>query len=216
MPELSSALNTRNGTNQYMYSTAAGSSRSELPSRRATCGARRVTVPHSRARNSDETTTACVTLMRATLGLPWARWMEATTDAPTPNIRPMPMLIMKSGAVMLTAASASLPMPRPTKMPSVITKAAEKTMPSSVGSNSLRNSRGIAMLPKSISSFSSITRYLFLCRNAKVAFYPQIAHLRCPALRPRGQIHRPPGGRIRDFVLILSANTICHSWTTSN
>ena len=33
--------------------TAAGSSRSELPSRRATCGARRVTVPHSRARNSE-------------------------------------------------------------------------------------------------------------------------------------------------------------------
>ena len=79
--------------------------------------------------------------------------MDATTDAPTPIISPTPVLMRNSGAVMLTAASASLPMPRPTKIPSVITKTAEKTIPRTVGISSFRKSFGISMLPKSILSF---------------------------------------------------------------
>jgi len=42
IPELSRALNGRNGANQCMYSTASGSRRSELPSKRATPGAYQV------------------------------------------------------------------------------------------------------------------------------------------------------------------------------
>ena len=84
---------------------------------------------------------------------PCERWIDATTDAPTPNISPTPVLMRNSGAVMLTAASASLPMPRPTKIPSVITKTAEKTIPRTVGISSFRKSLGISMLPKSILSF---------------------------------------------------------------
>lgn len=91
--------------------------------------------------------------MRAVLTLPCERWIEATTEAPTPNISPTPVLMRNSGAVMFTAASASLPIPRPTKMPSVMTNAAENNIPSTVGINNRRNSRGISMLPKSILSF---------------------------------------------------------------
>jgi hypothetical protein len=66
--------------------------------------------------------------------------MEATTDAPTPNINPMPVVIINSGAVMLTAASASLPTPLPTNIPSVITNIAEKTIPNTVGINNWKYS----------------------------------------------------------------------------
>ena len=38
MPELSSALKGRKGTNQYMYSSTSGMRRSELPSSRAAPG----------------------------------------------------------------------------------------------------------------------------------------------------------------------------------
>ena len=104
----------------------------------------------------DETMTACVTLMRATFGLPCDRCMEATTDAPMPNISATPVLRRNSGAVMLTAASASLPMPLPTKMPSVMIKMAENTMPSTVGISSFLNRVGMCMLPKSMLSFSGV------------------------------------------------------------
>lgn len=153
MPELNSALKGRNGANQCMYSTASGRSRSELPSSRATSRAQEVIRKLYAARRSDDTATACVTLMRAALTFPCARWIDATTDAPTPNISPTPVLMRNSGAVMLMAASASLPMPRPTKIPSVITKTAEKTIPRTVGISSFRKSFGISMLPKSILSF---------------------------------------------------------------
>ena len=136
-----------------MYSTASGSRRSELPSSRATPGAYQVMRKLYAASSSDETTTACVTLMRATLTFPCERWIEATTEAPTPNISPTPVLMRNSGAVMLTAAKASLPMPRPTKIPSVMTNTAEKTIPSTVGISNFRNNFGISMLPKSILSF---------------------------------------------------------------
>lgn len=109
MPELNNALKGRNGANQCMYSTASGRSRSELPSSRATSRAQEVIRKLYAARRSDDTATACVTLMRAALTFPCARWIDATTDAPTPNISPTPVLMRNSGAVMLTAASASLP-----------------------------------------------------------------------------------------------------------
>ena len=79
--------------------------------------------------------------------------MEATTEPPTPNISPMPVAIIKSGAVILTAARASLPIPLPTNMPSVITNIAENTIPSTVGTNNLRNNMEMSILPKSILSF---------------------------------------------------------------
>ena len=66
----------------------------------------------------------------------------------------------KSGAVIFTAASASLPIPFPTNIPSVITNRAENTIPSTVGISNLRNNVEMFILPKSILSF--ITFYL--CR----------------------------------------------------
>lgn len=87
--------------------------------------------------------------------------MEATTDAPTPNISPMPVVIINSGAVMLTAARASLPIPLPTNIPSVITNTAEKTIPSTVGINNFLNSLGISIFPKSMLSFIK-TMFIFL------------------------------------------------------
>ena len=57
-----------------------------------------------------------------------------------PNISPSPVPSVKSGAVRLTAASASLPMPRPTNIPSVMTNTAEKTIPMTVGKRKRRKS----------------------------------------------------------------------------
>ena len=54
IPELSKALNTRKGKNQYIYSTAKGNRRSELPNHTATCGANKHTTPHSTAKNKEE------------------------------------------------------------------------------------------------------------------------------------------------------------------
>ena len=70
IPELSKALNTRKGKNQYIYSTAKGNRRSELPNHTATCGANKHTTPHSTAKNKEEITTACVTLIRAVFNFP--------------------------------------------------------------------------------------------------------------------------------------------------
>ena len=93
--------------------------------------------------------------------------MEATTDPPIPNINPIPVAIIKNGAAILTAASASLPIPFPTNIPSVMTNIAEKTIPSTVGTNNLRNNMETSILPKSILSF--ITFYLlFVKSGAKV------------------------------------------------
>ena len=151
----------RNGANQCIYSTASGSRRSEQPSSRATPGAYQVMTKLQTASNNDETATACVTLIRAALAFPCERWIEATTEAPTPNISPTPVLMKNSGEVILTAARASLPIPRPTKIPSVMTNAAEKTIPITVGINSLRNNFGISMLPKSMLSLLSFITCIF-------------------------------------------------------
>ena len=72
--------------------------------------------------------------MRAAFTFPCDKWMEATTDAPTPNISPMPVENNHNGATIFTAASASLPIPFPTNIPSVMTNNAENIIPSTVGS----------------------------------------------------------------------------------
>ena len=104
-------------------------------------------------------------LIPATLRLPCDKWMDVTTEAPTPNINPTPVVIINRGAVILTAASASLPTPLPTKIPSVITNTAEKTIPNTVGINNLRNNLEISMLPKSILSFISIFSFFFMLQR---------------------------------------------------
>ena len=153
IPELNSALKTRKGRNQCMYSFTKGKSRAELPNHSATFSVLRITKSQINARKRVDTIIACVTLIQADFCLPCDRWIEATTDAPTPNISPIPVLSRNSGAVMFTAARASLPRPCPTKIPSVITKMAENTIPSTVGRSNFLNSFGIAIFPKSILSF---------------------------------------------------------------
>ena len=56
---------------------------------------------------------------------------------------------------MLTAANASLPIPLPTNIPSVMTNMAENTIPRTVGISNLRKSVEMSILPKSILSFIS-------------------------------------------------------------
>lgn len=92
-------------------------------------------------------------LIWATLIFLCERWIEATTDAPMPNIKATPVLRRKRGAVILTAASASLPIPLPTKIPSVIINMAENTIPSTVGISNFRKSLGMFMVSKSMLSF---------------------------------------------------------------
>ena len=92
------------------------------------------------------------------------RWTEATTDEPTPKSSPIPVVTMKSGATILTAANASLPTPRPTNTPSAIVMHAIQTIPSNVGKKILRNRTGMFILPKSIRSLciTQITFYFGL------------------------------------------------------
>lgn len=93
--------------------------------------------------------------------------MEAITDAPTPNIRPMPVVIINKGAVMLTAAKASLPIPLPTNIPSVMTNTAENTIPTTVGNSNFLKSVEMFVFPKSMLCFIFLP--LFNCA-AKLGF----------------------------------------------
>lgn len=169
MPELSRALKGRKGINQYIYSTAKGKRRSELPRQRATFSVLHKTKTAYAVKSREETITAWVILIWATLIFLCERWIEATTDAPMPNIKATPVLRRKRGAVILTAASASLPIPLPTKIPSVIINMAENTIPSTVGISNFRKSLGMFMVPKSMLSFIrfNVKNYSFYV-NAKV------------------------------------------------
>lgn len=91
--------------------------------------------------------------------------MEATTDAPTPNIRPMPVVIMNKGAVMLTAAKASLPIPLPTNIPSVMTNTAENTIPTTVGNSNLLKSVEMFGFSKINAVFHLFSLYLIALQN---------------------------------------------------
>ena len=68
---------------------------------------------------------------------------------------------------MLTAANASLPIPFPTKIPSVITNRAEKIIPITVGSNNFRNRVVMSMFRKSILSLISLIMRFLLIRVRK-------------------------------------------------
>ena len=65
--------------------------------------------------------------------------IPATTDEPIPNIKPMPVTTIYSGAMMLTAAMPSAPTPWPTKMPSITVSSALNSNPSKVGKNIFPN-----------------------------------------------------------------------------
>ena len=77
------------------------------------------------------------------------------TDAPMPNISPMPVHIRNRGATILIAARALLPTPWPTNMPSQMFSAELNTMPMRVGKNMARKSRLIFPFSK-----SSLSRFI--------------------------------------------------------
>lgn len=89
--------------------------------------ARNIAVTHV-ATNSD-----WVILSRAALTLPLARCTDDTTEAPTPSISPIPIITIVGAMHIFTAARASLPHPRPTKIPSVAVTAHSDSIPSKVG-----------------------------------------------------------------------------------
>ncbi len=67
IPELSNAVNREKGTNQSMYSTANGVSRSDPPSSFTTCGANEQNRVEVHISSKEDMTTDCVMLIRATL-----------------------------------------------------------------------------------------------------------------------------------------------------
>ena len=73
--------------------------------------------------------------------------MEAIIEPPIPNISPIPVPKVHTGATMLMAARASLPKPCPTKIPSVIMSSTENIIPATVGKNNLLKSFPIGSLP---------------------------------------------------------------------
>ena len=73
IPELSNAVNREKGTNQSMYSTANGVSRSDPPSSFTTCGANEQNRAEVHISNKEDMTTDCVMLIRATLTFPCDR-----------------------------------------------------------------------------------------------------------------------------------------------
>ena len=83
--------------------------------------------------SSVATSKACVILMLAALLLFCDRWILATTDTPTPNISAMPVVIKNNGETILIAASALLPTPCPTNIPSATVKSDANTMDNNVG-----------------------------------------------------------------------------------
>ena len=88
----------------------------------------------------------------AALTLRLARWIDDTTEAPTPSIRLIPTITMVGEIQIFTAARASLPTPRPTNIPSVAVTAHNDSIPSTVGTKYIRNRRGIPVFPRSIAS----------------------------------------------------------------
>ena len=103
---------------------------------------------------------ACVEIILAPFTFPSASRMLPITDAPMPNISPIPVHTRKRGATMLIAASASLPTRCPTNMPSHILSAELKSIPTRVGKNIAVKSFPILPFPKSSLSLCIIV-YLY-------------------------------------------------------
>ena len=72
--------------------------------------------------NSVATSKAWVILIFAALWLFCDRWILATTDTPTPNVSARPVVTRNNGETILMAASALLPTPCPTNIPSATVK----------------------------------------------------------------------------------------------
>ena len=93
-----------------------------------------------------------VKLILAAFLFPRERCIDATTEQPMPSISPMPLTSSHNGQKMFTAARASLPMPRPTKAPSIVVIRDIQTIPINVGINIFRNNIPMSALPKSMLS----------------------------------------------------------------
>ena len=154
---LKTASGARNSVNHTRYSRAGTISSPGVPSSMSSGSWQWISRALSRAISNAGSASDCVMLISATRRLPCARLIDATTEPPMPNISPSPVPSVKSGATILTEARASLPMPRPTKMPSVMTNTAEKTMPMTVGKRKRRKSFPTSELLKSI-----LSRCIFL------------------------------------------------------
>lgn len=105
---------------------------------------------------------ACVMMIRAAFTLFSDSRMLAMTEAPIPNISPMPVMTIKTGATIFTAAIPSVPTPRPTKMPSMTVNAELKIIPTIVGKNNERNIGPILSFAKSSLSLFKFLSF-FIC-----------------------------------------------------
>ena len=94
----------------------------------------------------------CETFRRASLILPLAKAIDAITELPIPDISPIPVKTINSGAVMLMAAMPSLPTLCPTNIPSIAVMALMLIIPSKVGIKIFLNNVEIFSVPKFIKS----------------------------------------------------------------
>lgn len=93
-------------------------------------------------------------MILAAFTFPSARRIPPITDAPIPNISPIPVHIKNIGATILMAARALLPTPWPTNMPSHMFNTELKNMPTKVGKNMAMKSGLIPAFLKSSLSLS--------------------------------------------------------------
>ena len=105
--------------------------------------------------------------MRAVFGLPCDKWIDATTDAPTAEHKSDAGIYKKQRRNDIHRRQSIAAKPRPTNMPSVITKRADDTMPSNVGMSSLLKRLDTFVVPKSILSFIILYGYLLLISGRK-------------------------------------------------
>lgn len=100
--------------------------------------------------------------MFAAFVLPFERCIEATTLTPLANISPRPVVSIKKGAIIFTAAKEFAPAPLPTKIPSATLMVEERNIPSKVGINILENKTEIFSFLKSILSICIMFYHLFV------------------------------------------------------
>ena len=144
-----STVNGRLMENQNKYSTTISIRYSSEPKRVAIlCGNIVSNNVITRLMNTNAMTD-WVKLIFATFFLPCDKLMEVSIPPPMPNINPTPVIIIKIGAEILTAAIASLPIPFPTKIPSTTVNSADAAIPIMVRTSNLVNSFPTLMLLKS-------------------------------------------------------------------
>ncbi len=162
MPMHSMNRNGRPGSSHSIYEMALSARRGLQPSISSVSSENIQHKTHSVPIMIMPTINACDIIIRAALMSFAESLILAITDDPMPNISPIPVQTMNSGATMFTAAIPSAPTPRPTNIPSITVRMELNIIPMRVGKNSALNKDPILPLPKSILSRSRLRLFILL------------------------------------------------------